>query len=78
MQIAPSKAMRVETFSEYPHVGQFAVQDMTQTAVLGDIKAADKKSSPASKVPESTVVKRALCNLRYKNYFTYYVFTEKG
>jgi hypothetical protein len=31
--------LRVETFSEYPPLGRFAVRDMRQTVAVGVIKA---------------------------------------
>jgi elongation factor 1-alpha len=41
--ITPTKPMCVETFSEYPPLGRFAVRDMKQTVAVGVIKAVDKK-----------------------------------
>ena len=35
----PSKPMCVESFSEYPPLGRFAVRDMRQTVAVGVIKA---------------------------------------
>jgi hypothetical protein len=34
----PSKPMCVESFSEYPPLGRFAVRDMRQTVAVGVIK----------------------------------------
>jgi elongation factor 1-alpha len=41
--ITPTKPMCVETFSEYPPLGRFAVRDMKQTVAVGVIKGVDKK-----------------------------------
>ena len=34
IKMIPSKPMVVETFSEYPRLGHFAVRDMHQTVVV--------------------------------------------
>lgn len=39
----PSKPMCVESFSEYPPLGRFAVRDMKQTVAVGVIKSVCKK-----------------------------------
>lgn len=41
--LVPSKPMCVETFSEYPPLGRFAVRDMRQTVAVGVIKATTPK-----------------------------------
>ena len=41
--LKPSKPMCVETFTEYPPLGRFAVRDMKQTVAVGVIKVANKK-----------------------------------
>jgi len=41
----PSKPMCVETFSEYPPLGRFAVRDMRQTVAVGVIKEVEKKQA---------------------------------
>uniref|UniRef100_A0A2R9B3W7 Tr-type G domain-containing protein n=1 Tax=Pan paniscus TaxID=9597 RepID=A0A2R9B3W7_PANPA len=46
----PGKPMCVESFSDYPPVGRFAVHDLRQTVVVGVIKAVDKKAAEAGKV----------------------------
>lgn len=38
MNLVPSKPMCVESFSEYPPLGRFAVRDMRQTVAVGVIK----------------------------------------
>ncbi|KAL9275084.1 Elongation factor 1-alpha-like protein [Drosera capensis] len=43
VKMIPTKPMVVETFSEYPPLGRFAVRDMRQTAAVGVIKSVDKK-----------------------------------
>lgn len=43
-KLVPSKPMCVETFSEYPPLGRFAVRDMRQTVAVGVIKEVTKKS----------------------------------
>ncbi len=41
--LKPTKPMCVETFTEYPPLGRFAVRDMKQTVAVGVIKVANKK-----------------------------------
>ena len=41
--LKPSKPMCVESFTEYPPLGRFAVRDMKQTVAVGVIKATNKK-----------------------------------
>jgi len=43
VQLVPSKPMCVETFTDYPPLGRFAVRDMRQTVAVGVIKAVTKK-----------------------------------
>jgi len=47
--MSPSKPMCVETFSEYPPLGRFAVRDMRQTVAVGVIKEVTKKAKDAKK-----------------------------
>jgi len=43
VKLIPSKPMCVETFTEYPPLGRFAVRDMRQTVAVGVIKSVVKK-----------------------------------
>jgi len=43
VKLIPSKPMCVETFSDYPPLGRFAVRDMRQTVAVGVIKEVTKK-----------------------------------
>jgi elongation factor 1-alpha len=43
--MVPQKSMCVETFSEYPPLGRFAVRDMKQTVAVGVIKQVSKKTA---------------------------------
>ena len=45
----PSKPMCVETFTEYPPLGRFAVRDMKQTVAVGVIKVTNKKEASTTK-----------------------------
>jgi len=42
VRLTPSKPMCVETFTEYPPLGRFAVRDMRQTVAVGVIKSVSK------------------------------------
>jgi elongation factor 1-alpha len=44
VKLIPSKPMVVETFTEYPPLGRFAVRDMRQTVAVGVIKEVVKKA----------------------------------
>jgi elongation factor 1-alpha len=50
VELIPTKAMTVETFSEYPPLGRFAVRDMKQTVAVGVIKTVVKKEDNAAVV----------------------------
>ncbi len=39
VRMVPTKPMCVETFSEFPPLGRFAVRDMRQTVAVGVIRA---------------------------------------
>ena len=47
--LKPSKPMCVESFSEYPPLGRFAVRDMKKTVAVGVIKAVNKKEAKTTK-----------------------------
>merc|ERR1719228_428793 len=53
VEMAPSKPMCVESFSNYPPLGRFAVRNMRQTVAVGVIKAV------TAKVTEGKVTKAA-------------------
>lgn len=53
VKMVPSKPMCVETFTEYPPLGRFAVRDMRQTVAVGVIKAVEKSDGGAGKVTKS-------------------------
>merc|ERR1711972_1056170 len=50
--MTPSKPMCVETFSQYPPLGRFAVRDMRQTVAVGVIKGVEK-SEGTGKITKS-------------------------
>jgi elongation factor 1-alpha len=54
VKMIPSKPMVVETFTEYPPLGRFAVRDMRQTVAVGVVKEVTKKSKD-SKVTKAAV-----------------------
>jgi len=62
VQLVPQKSMVVETFSEYPPLGRFAVRDMKQTVAVGVIKLVEKKSGEKGKVTKAAekAAKKAL------------------
>jgi elongation factor 1-alpha len=49
VRMEPSKPMCVETFTEYPPLGRFAVRDMRQTVAVGVIKKVTKKDPSKKK-----------------------------
>jgi elongation factor 1-alpha len=49
----PSKPMCVETFSEFPPLGRFAVRDMKQTVAVGVIKSVTFAEAAGGKVTKS-------------------------
>ncbi|KAI8008923.1 Elongation factor 1-alpha [Camellia lanceoleosa] len=50
VKMIPTKPMVVETFSEYPPLGRFAVRDMRQTVAVGVIKSVEKKDPSGAKL----------------------------
>jgi elongation factor 1-alpha len=53
VKMVPSKPMCVETFTEYPPLGRFAVRDMRQTVAVGVIKGVEKSEKGAGKVTKA-------------------------
>merc|ERR1712111_228563 len=49
VDLVPSKPMCVETFTEFPPLGRFAVRDMRQTVAVGVIKSTVKEDKSAKK-----------------------------
>jgi elongation factor 1-alpha len=55
--LEPSKPLCVESFSDYPPLGRFAVRDMRQTVAVGVIKSVEKKEV-SGKVTKSAAKKK--------------------
>jgi elongation factor 1-alpha len=53
VRLVPTKPLTVETFSDYPPLGRFAVRDMRQTVAVGVIKEVTKKAAKDAKVTKS-------------------------
>jgi len=59
VKLSPSKPMVVETFSDYPPLGRFAVRDMRQTVAVGVIKSVTRKvKGKTSKEAKVAVAKK--------------------
>lgn len=58
INLIPSKPMCVETFSQYPPLGRFAVRDMKQTVAVGVIKEVTKKEASSAKVTKAAAKKK--------------------
>ena len=52
VEMIPSKPMVVESFSEYPPLGRFAVRDMRTCVAVGVIKEVEKKEIPKTNAPK--------------------------
>jgi len=53
VKMIPSKPMCVESFTDYPPLGRFAVRDMRQTVAVGVIKGVEKAAAGAGKVTKA-------------------------
>jgi len=58
VDLIPSKPMCVESFSEYPPLGRFAVRDMKQTVAVGVIKSVEKAEASGGKVTKAAAKKK--------------------
>ncbi|CAN0881324.1 Elongation factor 1-alpha, partial [Linum grandiflorum] len=58
VKMIPTKPMVLETFSQYPPLGRFAVRDMRRTVAVGVIKSVEKKDPSGAKVTKSAVKKK--------------------
>jgi len=58
VKLITSKPMCVETFSEYPPLGRFAVRDMRQTVAVGVIKEVTKKEKDSKVTKAATKARK--------------------
>jgi len=52
-KLVPSKPMCVESYSDFPPLGRFAVRDMRQTVAVGVIKSVEKSEGSGAKTTKS-------------------------
>nr|AYP74777.1 elongation factor 1 alpha [Sepioteuthis lessoniana] len=57
--LKPTKPMCVETFSEFPPLGRFAVRDMRQTVAVGVIKSVEHAETSAKVTKSAAKVQKA-------------------
>ena len=53
VDLVPSKPMCVESFTDFPPLGRFAVRDMRQTVAVGVIKSVKPKEAAQGKVTKA-------------------------
>ncbi|XP_041461788.1 elongation factor 1-alpha [Lytechinus variegatus] len=52
-KLVPSKKMVVESYTEFPPLGRFAVRDMKQTVAVGVVKSVEKAEATGGKMTKS-------------------------